>query len=200
LGIIEALVYDLAMVLTPLASDDVTERLQFARVRRDQLLTLNGGDLQHADPHERQQLIQEFFFHLLGAVDVLAQLVNDRHGLGFDSEDVTIGYLQSRLSGDPLESDIQTLYARIRHMPLPTDPYSDEGYTFRAYNYRHQVTHRRRFPLLFRLGSTPPASFILDPRQEPGQGPNHSVLPYDEELDRMLTIFGQGIRVVLAAL
>lgn len=68
--------------LPPLTPDDVTERLDFARIRRDQLLALHGCELQHADAHERQQLIQEFFFHLLGAVDVLAQLVNERHSLG----------------------------------------------------------------------------------------------------------------------
>ncbi len=188
------------MPLPLLTPDDVTERLRFARIRRDQLLALNGGDLQHADPHERQQLIQEFFFHLLGSVDVLAQLVNDQHSLGLDSEHVTIGYIQDKLSGDPLESNMHGLYASTRGRPLPADPYSDEGYIFRAYNYRHLVTHRRRFPLLFRMGSEPPTSFILDPRLEAGQGPNHSTKPYDEELDRMMDIFDQRIAAVLAAI
>jgi hypothetical protein len=188
------------MALPQLTPDHVIERLQFAQIRRDQLLGLNGGDLQHADPHERQQLIQEFFFHLLGAVDVLAQLVNDRHSLGLDPERVTIGYIQDKLSGGSLESDLQGLYATTRGKPLPADPYSDEGYIFRAYNYRHQVTHRRRFPLLFRMGSAPPVSFILDPRQETGQGPNHSIKSYDEELDRMLDILSQRITAALSAI
>lgn len=188
------------MPLAPLTPDDVTERLDFARVRRDDLLALNGGDLQHSDAHERQQLLQEFFFHLLGAVDVLAQLVNERHALGHHAENVTIGYLQDKLSGDPLETDLQALYARTRRQPLPADPYSDDGYIFRAYNYRHLVTHRRKFPVLFRMGSTPLVSFILDPREEPGQGPNHSVEPYDKELDCMLDVVKRRVAGVLVAL
>lgn len=67
----------------------VSERLDFARKRLVELQALNGGRLAGANAHERQQLIQEFFFHLLGAVDVLAQLVNEQRSLGHDSEVVT---------------------------------------------------------------------------------------------------------------
>jgi hypothetical protein len=186
--------------VTPLTPDEVSERLNFARKRRDDLLALNGGDLQHSDGHERQQLLQEFFFHLLGSVDVLAQLVNECHALGHDAEYVTIGYLQNKLSGDLLETDLQSLYALTRGQPLPADPYSDDGYIFRAYNYRHLVTHRRKFPVLFRIGSTPPVSFILDPRQEVGQGPNHSVEPWDKELNRMFDVVNRRMTTVLAKL
>jgi hypothetical protein len=66
---------------------------------------------------------------------------------------------------------------------MPADPYSDDGYLSRAYNYRHHVTHRRGNPWLFRIGDVPPVSLAIDPRLPTGQGANHSLKPYDEELN-----------------
>jgi hypothetical protein len=62
------------MAHVALTAEDVRERLGFARRRKDELIVLNGGNLPSADPHHRQQLVQEFFFHLVGAIEVLAKL------------------------------------------------------------------------------------------------------------------------------
>jgi hypothetical protein len=145
--------------------DDVLERLTFVERRLQELLGLNDGDLPGADSSYRQQLVQEFFFHLVGAMEVLAQLVNEFRGLGIDPEDVSIMKVSRVLpTTDPVKAKLAALTAKTQGQPLPTDPYSDEGYIFRIRNYRHQVTHRRRNPFLFRVGAMPPASFLLDPR------------------------------------
>ena len=49
----------------PMVTEDVTERLGFAERRLHKLLILNGGYLPGADASDRQQLLQEFFFHWL---------------------------------------------------------------------------------------------------------------------------------------
>ena len=69
---------------TPLKPEDVRERLSFAEKRLKELFALNGGNLAGADGSERQQLLQEFFFHLVGATEVLAQFVNEVRSLGID--------------------------------------------------------------------------------------------------------------------
>lgn len=50
------------------------------------------------------------------------------------------------------------------------------------------------------MGAEPSASFILDPREPSGQGPNHSIKPYDEELERLLQIFDDHIETALRAI
>ncbi len=50
--------------------------------RLDDLKMLNNGDLAGAKPEDRQMLVEEFFFHLVGAVEVLAQVINEKRGLG----------------------------------------------------------------------------------------------------------------------
>ena len=51
-------------------------RLLFAEKRLDNLKSLNNGNIRRANGRERQQLIQEFFFHLVGTIDFLLQVVN----------------------------------------------------------------------------------------------------------------------------
>src|SRR5947208_17174589 len=104
----------------PLTADDVQERLSFARRRVADLLVLNGGDLLGADPHERQMLIQEVFFHLVGAIEVFAQLVNEQRNLSQSSEDVSVSKIAGWLpAGDPLIDAVDDLYANPRGQPLP---------------------------------------------------------------------------------
>lgn len=136
-----------------MTKDDVEEKLRFADRRLSDLLSLNGGNLSGADGSERQQLVQESFLHLVGATEVLAQLVTEKRGLGIDIECVTVHNVSEKLSSaDPIKSTMASLHVRTRGQPLPTDPYTDDGYIFRMPNYRHQVTHRRRNPFLFRMG------------------------------------------------
>jgi hypothetical protein len=136
----------------PLKADDVRTRLSFARRRIDDLLQLNRGDLLGADGNERQRLTQEVFFHLVGAIEVFAQLVNEQRKLGAASEDVSISRLPPLLGrSDPLVAHVEGLYANTRK-PAPTsDPYSGDRLMYRIWNYRHQVTHRRANPFLMRV-------------------------------------------------
>jgi hypothetical protein len=187
-------------VSTQIEVRDVRERLAFAEKRLHELLALNGGNLPGADGSERQQLLQEFFFHLVGTTEVLAQLVNERRGVNMDPERVSIHKVVQRLSSDdPVRSQLSSLYAQTRGNPLPENPYSDEGYIFRILNYRHQVTHRRRNPFLFRVGSSPPASFLLDPRV-PDQNPTASDRSAQEEMEYMLDLVRTKCEEVLSLL
>src|SRR5260370_815446 len=68
----------------------VHDRLYFAERRLNDLRALNGGDLAGAPPRQRQAVLQEFFFHLCGAIDFLAQTVNEVWALGLDADDVTV--------------------------------------------------------------------------------------------------------------
>lgn len=140
---------------TPLLPDDVRARLGYARIRIDDLLSLHGGDLPGADADVRQRLTQEVFFHLVGAIEVFAQLVSERRNLGQPSERVTTRKLL-RLTWlgptDRLRPHVQGLYADTSNPAPASDPYSGDGLMWRIWNYRHQVTHRRANPFLIKLG------------------------------------------------
>jgi hypothetical protein len=141
------------MASPALTADEVRERLGFARRRKEELILLNDGDLPGADPHHRQQLVQEFFFHLVGAIEVLAQLVNEARNLRLDVEDASAPrVIQALPQVDRLRVALEALYANTRRKPVPSDPYSDEGVIFRIWNYRNQVTHRRRQPFQLNVG------------------------------------------------
>jgi hypothetical protein len=171
---------------TALTNDDVTEKLDFARRRLADLLGLIRRGALGAEAHERQQLVQEFFFHLIGAADLVAQLANERRKIGLDSEDVSITRVANALPpGDPLVSALRSLSVRTKGQPLPADPYNEDGCLFRAYNYRHQATHRRRNPFMFRIGSGPPASLMLDPRNPANGSSTRSV---EDDLQMMLDL------------
>lgn len=212
--------------LTP---DEVRERLGFAHRRKEELAALNGGDLAGADPHMRQQLVQEFFFHLVGAIEVLAQLVNEVRNLGFPVEDVSAARVIDALpQGDSVRAALADLYMNTRPgKPQPSNPYSDDGLMYRIWNYRHQVTHRRRQPFQVNIGigtsidfgsgvkgrlrelrnrwkpdrdagATPPsAHFILDPRQAPGVR-TASMRRVADELENMLGLVSARCETVLA--
>jgi len=176
--------------------ENVEQRLNSAQKRLDDLRTLNRGNLPGANPWERQQLVQEFFFHLGGAIDVLAQCVNDAKVLGLDSENVSVSSVIKALPpADPIAKGLSGLYVSTRGAAVPSDPYSEEGLLFRAYNYRHQVTHRGTNPFLFRVGSFPPASFHLDPRD---RNLGHSDRAAQDEMQLMKNLISQRCRVVLA--
>ncbi len=180
-----------------MTDNDVLEKLSFARRRRDDLCALMRRNALGSEPHERQQLIQEFFFHLIGAIEVLAQLVNERRSLGLDSEDVTVSKVAQKLpAADPLAAELLSMYVRPRGQVTPNDPYSDQGLLFRAYNYRHQVTHRRRNPFNFRL-STTRAYFLIDPRDPTVGVSSQSV---DDDLEKMLQLVEKRCTSTLALL
>jgi hypothetical protein len=181
-----------------LKREDIYEKLAFAERRLRELLELNGGNLQGADASTRQQLIQEVFFHLVGATEVLAQLVNELRALGIDPEDVTIMRVSKALSlNDPVKPKLAALTARTQGEPLPPNPYSDNSYIFRIRNYRHQVTHRRRNPFFFRAGSAPATSLVLDPRDREQIASERSL---EDEVRYMLNLVHNRCEEILALL
>jgi hypothetical protein len=146
------------MTHPPLGAEAIDERLAFARRRMEELLALNGGDLGGADASCRQQLVQEFFFHAVGAIELVAQAANDQRALGFDIDEVSVWAVAGKLApGDPLEPLLRDLYARVRRQPLPADPYSDDGYIFRLWNYRTRSPIVGGTHSTSRLGSRTPS-------------------------------------------
>jgi hypothetical protein len=152
--------------------------------------TLNSGRFGEAPAAEKHQLGEEFFFHLIGAVDLTAQFVNAACSLGLAPDHVNMGEVLSRLTRAPeLRATLSALHARPLRDPMPADPYSQAGLVYRAYNYRHQVTHRQANPYVFRVGDLPEASFELDPR---ASKVIPSALSLWDEMDTMLSVFSSG--------
>ena len=146
-------------------SDPSKGRLLFAERRLNDLRALNEGDLAGAQPDERQQPIQEFFFHLVGAIDFLAQRINVARELGLDAEAVNVQKVCAKLGeADPVGQLLKTLHPRTQGRKLPADPYSEEGSHFRILVLRNYVSHHRNSPFFFRQGSSPRSSLELDPR------------------------------------
>ena len=93
----------------------VKDSLSFAHRRLCELKTLNNGDLAGAKPEDRQILIEEFFFHLVGAVEILAQMINNQRTLGLDPERVTVRTVSCRLAAaDQIKSLLSQLYPTTR--------------------------------------------------------------------------------------
>jgi len=168
----------------PYSQDNpVEDRLLFAERRMNDLRSLNNGNLGGAVPRERQQLIQEFFFHLVGAIDFLAQEVNIARGLGLDAEDVSPSRVRQALTAtDPVQELIAQLHPYTRQKPLPSNPYSEEGSHFRIMLFRNFVSHIKNNPFLFYASVEPPtpASLILDPRLAPDEREPSVYLVFDE--------------------
>ena len=166
----------------------VRNRLLFAKRRLDELSKMGGGDFGIAPEEEKQQALQEFFFHLVGAIEFLAQTINDARGLSIPEEHVTPAKVCKRLGeSDPIKVILGQLHPKMsRKQPLPKDPYSEEGSHFRIILFRNWVCHCGRNPFHFRRGATslPPTSLFLDPRDREDKG---SDKPAIEEL----TLFWQ---------
>lgn len=140
--------------------------------------------------------MQEFFFHLIGAVEVVAHIVNDREGLGLTDDDATIRSVCTRLKpGCAALAAFGGLCQQTRKTAFAGDPYSEDGLLFRALVHRHNVTHRHMSPFLIRIGSSPPTSLPIDPRVYSG---NYSTRPSEDELRAMLTAVRTRCLAVLA--
>ena len=174
----------------------MTQRIGFAERRLSELLQLNGGDLNGADELQRQQLVQEFFFHLVASIDMLAASVNDSRTLKISEDTITARKVAQQLClDDPIKAKLCALYARTSDQPLPEERYDEKGYVFRLYNYRHQVSHRGRNPWAFnRGGNLPLITLQLDPRNPPLGG---SKLSVQEDLTNMLTLVKTKISEIL---
>jgi len=141
----------------------VHDRIQSARKRAEDLIGL--GVQIGALREERHRLIQEVFFHAVAALDMTAQLVNQARRLGIPGDEVTIWKVVGALpAADTIRALLMSSYANPNTDPKPEDPYSETGYIWRLWNYRHHVSHRGRSPFHFREGTTPPVSLAIDPR------------------------------------
>jgi hypothetical protein len=163
----------------------VHDRLFFAERRLNDLRALKQGDMGGAPHRDRQILLQEFFYHLCGAIEVLAQVVNEVKKLGLDEWLVWPRSVANKLDerpDDPLISSTlkmlkpQTQGRRgkvIVPLPLPSDPYSEEGSHFRIVVFRNVASHIRNYPLnLYVFAGSPDAPYVclyLDPRFLQGQ-------------------------------
>jgi hypothetical protein len=183
----------------------VWARLTSAELRAQELTRLTPSD--PAD--ERHRLAQELFFHLGGAIEFMAQLAADRRGVG-SPESTTIANIGDQLRGDALEPTLRALYANPRQARFPADPYDDDGYLWRIFNYRHQVTHRGANPFHFNVqlvdslssAATPPpphvtTHLLLDPL-DPTRGPSRE--PLDADLNKMLELVRRRITAAMNAL
>lgn len=185
------------MAVSPLDNSLARDRIVSAKRRLGTLLALGDQGIS-ALPQERQQLIQEFFFHAVGAVEMVAQLVNQGRAVGKSADTVSPSSVAKALPAhDPIAPILAGLYANASKDPMPGDPYSDAGYAWRLWNYRHQVSHRGRNPFLFREGSVPSVSLMLDPRDA---NVGHSTKSVQEELQEMLALVEREYEAILAHL
>jgi hypothetical protein len=173
---------------------DVQARLDSARLKLDGIRELLNRGGFGSPLQERERLIQEFFFHLVGAVNVLAQLVNEQRQLKIHDEDVNAPKVSKKLSGDPLGPLLRSLYVYTNKQRFPTSGEPDAQLLFRVYNYRHQVEHRGRNYVDFNMKGR----FLrLDPR-DPDSGT--SQIPIDEDMQAMLDLVEGRCADVLAHL
>lgn len=165
---------------------DVENRLFFAKRRLEELELLNNGDLAGADTGDRQQLFQEFFFHLVGAIYFLMPLINNSRNLGLINDLTTPRAVYVELeNSDPIKPILDKLFPRTgrgsNRRPLPRDPYSEEGCHFRILIYRHWVTHEKRNPWHFSVGGDAPrCSLKIDLRDEQGLRKNSEKSVFEE--------------------
>ncbi|GAH57600.1 unnamed protein product [marine sediment metagenome] len=149
--------------------EQVNERLTFAKQRLEELEKINikYGDLAGAEGAYKQQLIQEFFFHIVSAIDFLAQLVNDSKNLGINIEYVTVREVCKQLpSGDKIRILLENLHPETKGKNLPQDPYSEEGSHFRIILMRNIVCHQDMvgFSILVIVPGPPKTRLFIDPK------------------------------------
>lgn len=183
----------------------VNDRLFFAKQRFRDLELLNSGDLAGANISDRQQLIQEFFFHLVGSIEFIAQVINTSKMLNIHPENVRPHRVCDHLdNNDPIKPLLTQLYPRTRNESLPQNPYSDEASHLRILLIRHFVCHLGNNPFHFRQGSTlPRSSLVLDPRElfDPNvTNPRSSRVAALDELNHFFVLVENKCRRIIAYL
>ena len=182
-------------------ADNVRARLRFAERRLDELSGLSDGDLSSADAEERQQLVQEFFFHLVGAVGFLAQVVNSEKALEIPIDRVSVRTVCKKLgSDDPIRALLVELHPDTGEKSEPPDDwYSDEGCHYRIVVLRNRVSHHGNNPFFFSVGAGLKTSthLFLDPRQPQR---DRSERPAIEELNRFLQLVDDKCAQVIECL
>jgi hypothetical protein len=175
---------------------EVDAKLEFAKLRMQELLVLNAGDIARAIVDDRDRLTAEFFFHAISATEVLAQYINEFRSLGIASHHVSVTAVSQALgAGSAAGAALAKLYVH-GSAPFPADPYTDEPLVQRALSYRNHVTHHRRAPFLMD-GFGRSVHLHLDP-DDPREGGSRD--PINVELPRILDVITKACTDVLALL
>jgi len=182
--------------------EKINERLTFARQRLEELGEINKkyGDISVAKGTDTQKLIQEFFFHLVGAIDFLAQLVNTSKNLGIDIEDVIVRKVCNQLpKGDKIRVLLEKLHPETRGQNLPQDPYSEEGSHFRIILMRNRVCHHDMagFSILAIVPGLIKKRLFIDPRDPKPNGSKKLVI---DELNEFWGLVNDKCQKVLKLL
>ena len=182
--------------------ETVSQKLDFAKNRLRDLKNLIANNQLASDPKVRHQITQEFFFHLLGATEYLAQLINERRGIGIISDEVALYKVVKKLElQDPADAVIpylQSLCANTKREPFPDDPYSEKGLIYRIINYRNEIVHRNMNPFHFVMSEGPKVAFFwLDPRNH---ARGYSKCTVYEDLSNMYSLVDQKCCNTLAIL
>lgn len=180
-------------------AESTRNRLYFAEKRLNELKKLNNGKIEGASGKERQQLIQEFFFHLVGSIDFLFQVVNQSRKLCIPEEDVKEPIVCERLMPtDSIKPLLKQIHPRTKDRSIEGDPYSEDNSYFRILILRHKVCHQGDNPLHLRMGgSLPCASLFIDPRDSSQGGSDKHVF---DELDNFLMLVRNKVEQVLKIL
>lgn len=188
------------MTNSPTIFEEVVLRVEFASRRIEDLKQILSRQSPTNRFGERLQVMQEFFFHLLGAREVLAMLIIQKRGLKHDPEMISMGHvIRSLASNDPAYSTVRELVVDPRKEPFPSDPYSEGGYIYRAILYRNQVAHRHRAPVHIEQNFPERSKLYLyiDPRNYDAGHSNFDAL---HELEVMRDIFRERYAMVGKAL
>lgn len=171
-------------------------RIKFAQKRYNELRVLNNGRIETVAVEERQQLIQEFFFHLVGSIDFLLQVVNQEGNLGIQEKDVRIKTVCGKLKDtDPIKSLLSEIHPVTTGKQITGDPYSEKNCYFRIMLFRNRVCHHGDNPFHFRIGGDlPSASLWIDPRDPSLGGSQKHVF---EELDIFLGLVNSKCEQIL---
>jgi hypothetical protein len=177
-------------------ADGVRQKLRFARRRLDEFReVMRTGRLDR--PDDRHQPTQEFFVHLVGAVEYLAQYLNEHMSLKLAPDSVTPKKVLSALAKSDrpgLAESFGKLWMDPRAVAMPSDPYSERGLVYRAINYRHEVVHRNANPFHFYMSKPRSSYFWLDPR-------NHALgqsrMDAQDDLAAMLDVVERLLEEVL---
>lgn len=177
----------------------VFKKLTYACRRLKDMQNLNAGNFVGASTSDKHQLTQEFFFHLIGAVDYTAQFVNSALELkitGIVNAKNVIDKLEATNKYPSVKNELKCIYVNLKENPtMPAKPYSHYGLVYRAYNYRHQVTHRGLYPFIYQPNTTRVSvSLELDPRNDSTMPSKSSLF---KDLEDMFELFSIGCYKVI---
>lgn len=172
----------------------VIDKLGYAQNRLDKLVELARMELFFSEFDTRQRVMQEFFFHLLGSVEYLMQLVNNRLELGHNPVDVTIKRTIKSIGKieklEQLSKVVQQFWINTNEVSHIETPYTKDGMMLRIINYRNRVAHRGMNPYNIVIDKNITAYILIDP-DRPEHG--HSEKEVISELSDMYNFVSEHI-------